>query len=198
MENGSSYPATLSITTPEKVDNWRPLVHWLLAIPHLIVVNVLNTVATVVAIIAWFVIVFTGRLGSGFSNLLSMYLRYENRAYAFAGFLTTKYPPFTFDTSPDEPGDYEPVEVNLEPEAEDRNRLTVGFRWILAIPHYIVLMFLGVAALVVWIIAFFAVLFTAKWPEGMRNFVLGYMRWNLRVNAYSLLLTDEYPPFSLD
>lgn len=198
MENGTSYPATLSITTPEKVDNWRPLVHWLLAIPHLIVVNVLNTVASVVAIIAWFAILFTGKLNSGFSNLISMYLRYENRTYAFAGFLTTKYPPFSFDTKPDEPGDYEPVAVDLQPKAEDRNRLTVGFRWILAIPHYLILFVLGLAALVVWIIVFFAVVFTAKWPEGMRKFILGYLRWNLRVNAYSMLLTDEYPPFTLD
>jgi hypothetical protein len=62
----------------------------------------------------------------------------------------------------------------------------------------IVLAFLGIAAFVAGVIAFFAVLFTGHWPDGLRTFVLGVMRWGTRVNAYFYLLTDEYPPFSLD
>jgi hypothetical protein len=56
----------------------------------------------------------------------------------------------------------------------------------------------AIAVAVVGLIAFFAVLFTAKWPEGLRRFAVGYLRWNLRVNAYFYLLTDESPPFNLD
>jgi len=72
-------------------------------------------------------------------------------------------------------------------------------KWLLAIPHYIVLIFLGLAAIVVVIIAWFAILFTGRYPEGMFNFVVGVIRWTLRVQGYAfLLVTDQYPPFSLD
>jgi hypothetical protein len=71
-------------------------------------------------------------------------------------------------------------------------------KWILAIPHYIVLAFLYIAVFVVVIIAWFAILFTGRYPEGMFDFVVGVIRWSLRVTAYAfLLVTDRYPPFSL-
>ena len=66
------------------------------------------------------------------------------------------------------------------------------------IPQVIVLVFLFLASAVAVLIAFFAVLFTGRWPEGLRDFVIKVMRWGLRVQAYFLLLTDEYPPFALD
>ena len=84
------------------------------------------------------------------------------------------------------------------PQYEDRNRLTVAFRIILVIPHVIVLVLLAIAAIVAVIIGLFAVLFTGRWPATLRDFVVGVLRWSTRVNAYFLLLTDEYPPFSLD
>ncbi|MDD5190279.1 MAG: DUF4389 domain-containing protein [Dehalococcoidales bacterium] len=72
-------------------------------------------------------------------------------------------------------------------------------KWFLAIPHYFVLFFLAIAAFVVWVIAWFAVLFTGRYPRGLFNFTSGVMRWALRVEAYAfLLVTDKYPPFSLD
>jgi hypothetical protein len=71
-------------------------------------------------------------------------------------------------------------------------------KWLLVIPHVIVLAFLLIAAYVVIIIAFFAILFTAKYPRGMFDFVVGVTRWTVRVNAYAnWLMTDRYPPFSL-
>ena len=66
------------------------------------------------------------------------------------------------------------------------------------IPQFIVLAVLGLAGFVAALIAFFAVLFTGHWPDGLRDFVVKVMRWSLRVQAYFLLLTDEYPPFALD
>ncbi|MEJ2322823.1 MAG: DUF4389 domain-containing protein, partial [Gammaproteobacteria bacterium] len=72
------------------------------------------------------------------------------------------------------------------------------FKWFLAIPHYIVLAFLAVAAVFAWIIAWFAILFTGQYPRGLFDFMVGVGRWVLRVNAYAVLLvTDRYPPFSL-
>jgi hypothetical protein len=195
---GSAYPATFSFDAPERVANWRPLVHWLLAIPHLAIVYALEVVADILAVISWFAIVFTGRLPVGLANFQAMFVRYSLRTATYFGFLREEYPPFSFTPTPADPGDDPRVGVEIVPELEDRNRLTVGFRLILAIPHAIVLALLGIAVFVVGVIAFFAVLFTGRWPGGLRDFVLGVGRWWLRFQAYMLLLTDKYPPFTLD
>jgi hypothetical protein len=173
-------------------------VNWILAIPHFILLSALNNLSEFVAVLSWFAIVFTGKLPPGFANLQVMYLRYSTRTVAFAAFLHEDYPPFTYDMTAADPGDHARVRVDFVPELENRNRLTVAFRLILAIPQIIVVAVLGVAAAVVVLIGLFAVLFTGRWPKGLRNFLLGFMRWTLRVEAYLALLTDEYPPFSLD
>jgi hypothetical protein len=79
---------------------------------------------------------------------------------------------------------------------EPRSRATTFFRLILAIPHLIVLYFYGIAAGVVVIIAWFALLFTGRWPQGMYDFVAGFLRYSTYVNGYVALATDAYPPFS--
>ena len=72
-------------------------------------------------------------------------------------------------------------------------------KWFLAIPHFIVLWFLGIAVFFVTIFAWFAILFTGRYPQGLFDFVVGVLRWSLRVQAYAMILTtDKYPPFSLD
>ncbi len=195
---GQSYPATFEVDRADRIANWRPVVQWLLAIPHFMILYGLEIVARAVAVISWFAIVFTGRLPDGLASLMCLFIRYNNRAVAYAGFLREEYPPFAFDAVAPDRGDYPPVRTGFAPEFEDRNRLTVGFRIILAIPQLIVLVVLGIAAFVAWVIGFFAVLFTGRWPEGLRMFVVGYMRWYTRVEAYVGLLTDRYPPFSLD
>ena len=85
------------------------------------------------------------------------------------------------------------------PDVErDLNRWLPLVKWFLAIPHYIVLLFLGIAVIIVMIIAWFAILFSARYPRGLFNFVVGVIRWELRVTAYMfILITDQYPPFSL-
>jgi hypothetical protein len=89
------------------------------------------------------------------------------------------------------------VRVDVVPQLESRNRLTVGFRLILVIPQLIALALLGIAEAVVLLIALFAVLFSGRWPAGLCEFTVGVLRWWLRVETYLLLLTDEYPPFTL-
>src|SRR6476660_8168919 len=105
LESTPSYPATLTFDPPEKIANWRPLVAWLLAIPHFIVLYVLGLVAEVVGIISWFGILFTGSLPEGLANVQVMFMRYVLRTYTYAGFLKEEYPPFTFATTAADPGD---------------------------------------------------------------------------------------------
>jgi hypothetical protein len=194
---GGEYPATFAFDAPERIANWRPLVHWLLAIPHLAIVYVLGAVSDVVALISWFAVLFTGRLPAGLANFQAMYLRYTLRTATYFGFLREEYPPFSFTSTSADPGDDLRVGVEFVPDLEDRNRWTVAFRLILVIPQLIVLALLGIALFFVGVIAFFAVLFTGRWPAGLRDFALGVGRWWLRVQAYVVLLTDEYPPFTL-
>jgi hypothetical protein len=195
-EGSPSFPATFSFDPPDRVANWRPLLNWLLAIPHLVILNVLHTVSEVVGVISWFAIVFTGKLPGGLADFQAMYLRYGLRTYTFAGFMREEYPPFAFDTTATDPGDDPRVRVDIVPELGDRNRLTAFFRIILVIPHLVVLAILVIASFVLTVVAFFAVLFTGRWPVGMRDFVLNVWRWGLRVQVYFLLLTDTYPPFA--
>jgi Domain of unknown function (DUF4389) len=197
-QTADTYPATFSLDAPEQLANWRPLVHWLLAIPHLVIVYVLQTVAQVLAVVSWFAILFTGRLPAGLANFQAMYVRYSLRTATYVGFLRTEYPPLAFTTSSSDPGDDPRVRVDVVPELEGRNRLTTAFRIILVLPHVVALFVLGIALTVVGLIAFFAVLFTGRWPAVLRGFALGVGRWWRRVEAYLLVLTDRYPPFTLE
>jgi hypothetical protein len=190
------YPATFELDAPEEVANWRPLVQWLLAIPHLVIANVLSQVGNVIAVISWFAILFTGNLPEGLANFQCLVIRYQTRAVSYAGFLREGYPPFEFPMTPADDG-RDPVKVGLTTQLTDRNRLTVGLRFIWIIPIALYMVVMAIAAFFVYIAAFFAVLFTGRWPEGMRNFIIGVTRLGVRVQAYGRLLVDEYPPFSL-
>ncbi|WP_420622781.1 DUF4389 domain-containing protein [Candidatus Poriferisodalis sp.] len=192
-----AYPASVSVETPDRIANWRPLVHWLLLIPHLIIFEVLQNVAWLLNVVGWVAIVFTGKLPKGLADFQSMYLRYSIRLYAYFDFLHEQYPPFAFDMTSSEPGGT-PVSADLEPQLTDRNRLTVAFRLILAIPAAVFVVVTGLITTVLVVLGFFAVLFTGRWPAGMRGWVVSWHGVSLRFNAYLHLLTDQYPPFSLD
>jgi len=117
--------------------------------------------------------------------------RFSTRVGAYGALLTDRYP-----------STEEEQVVHLEldyPDAQqDLNRWLPLVKWLLAIPHYFVLFFLWIAAFFSVVVAWFAILFTAKYPKGLFDFVVGVFRWSLRVQAYAtLLLTDKYPPFSL-
>ncbi len=91
------------------------------------------------------------------------------------------------------------VEIAYPNVESDLNRWLPLVKWLLAIPHYIVLFFLYIAMIVAVVIAWFVILFTGNYPKGLFDFVVGVMRWALRVNAYAILMvTDKYPPFSLN
>ena len=100
------------------------------------------------------------------------------------------------------PSTDEEQSVHLSFEYPDAQQLSRGLplvKWFLAIPHYFVLCFLWIGAIVCTIIAWFAILFTGRYPRALFDYVVGVNRWSMRVQAYAMLLiTDEYPPFSLE
>jgi hypothetical protein len=188
---------TIDVHTPDRLDRWRPLVQWIMAIPHLIIAGALGYVAGAVAVVSWFLIVFTGRLPSQLANLQVMILRYTTRAELYGGFLYDEYPPFDFTLAAVEPGG-SPVDLTVRPAVVNRNRLTVGLRFLWAIPAVLYAFLIAVVGIICWIAAFFAILFTGRWPDGLRSWVMKMIRVSTRTNVYVLMLTDEYPPFSTD
>lgn len=190
------YPVDLDFDAPAEIARWRPLVHWLLAVPHLVIANVLGNVACVMAVVSWFAIVFTGRLPEGLANFQCLTIRYLARAYSYALWLREPYPAFEFSMTPSDPGG-DPVRVDFRPQLENRNRLTVGLRLFWMIPIAIFVAVVSLAGAVVVLAGFFAVLLTGRWPEGMRRFLIATGRLGARFNAYSYLLVDDYPPFSM-
>lgn len=191
------YPVRVGVETPERLANWRPLVQWLLAIPHLVIAWALSYVSSAVSIISWFIILFTGRLPEGLAKFQIMILRYTNRAQLYAGFMYDAYPPFDYTMTNEEPGG-SPFTLSVTPALENRNRLTVAFRLILAIPALIFSLLVGIVGAVCWLLGFFAVLFSGRWPAGLHSWVMKAVRCGVRAQVYTSLLTDEYPPFSTD
>lgn len=184
------YPLRYNVEYPAELSRWLIWVKWLLAIPHYIVVYFLGIVASILGFIAFFAILFTKRYPRGMFNFVVGVNRWNANLGAYTGFMRDEYPPFTMDE-----GEYA---VTYEVEyPEQLSRWLPFVKWLLAIPHYFVLIALFIAAVVVQFIAFFAIFFTKRYPRGMFDFVVGVNRWSNRVNAYTGLLRDEYPPFSL-
>jgi len=194
MDRGG-YPIDLDVEVPDHIARWRPLVQWILAIPLFIIDYVLRIVAQVLVFVGWFVALFTGQLPEGIGDFVAGYYRYTWRAYTYSWFLRDKYPPFGPSLGYSDPGD-DPAWFEVQ-RGEGLSRLAVLFRIIMVIPQWIVIFFLLIAVYVAMVVAFFAVIITGRWPEGLRDFVVGVGRWILRVDAWFYLLADPYPPFSL-
>jgi hypothetical protein len=200
-----SYPLSIKGELTEPLSRGLWLVKWLLGIPHFIVLAVLWVAAIVVTIIAFFAIVFTGKYPKDLFNFVVGVMRWTWRVgfYSYEALGTDKYPPFTLEPQADYPAD-----LNVEyPEKLSQGLVWIKW-WLLAIPHYIIVAFFqggghkyrfGLVH-VLSIFAGFAILFTdsGKYPPELFKFVMGMNRWGYRVLAYALLMTDKYPPFTLD
>jgi hypothetical protein len=136
-------------------------------------------------------IVFRGKYPRWWFDWNRELLRFTNRVYAYGALLNDKYP------STDEQ-QYVKLELDYPEAHGGLNRWLPLVKWFLAIPHYIVLFFLYIGALLAVIAAWFAILVTGRYPRALFDYVVGVMRWCNRVTAYAfLLVTDEYPPFRL-
>lgn len=198
--SNTEYPLHFNIDYPEKLSRGvlilRLFFGWLyVGIPHFLILGILGIAVGFISFIAWWAILFTGKYPQGMFNFVVGYQRWMQRVMAYMGYMTDKYPPFS---SKEVEGDT--IHYNIDyPEKLSRGililRLFFG-AFYCALPHYFILMFLAIAVGFVSFIAWWAILFTGKYPQGMFNFVVNYNRWMLRVGAYMGYMTDKYPPFN--
>jgi hypothetical protein len=219
MNNQGDYPARLEIDYPETLDRVTTFFRVIWIIPIAIILGlvagagetVTNTVflseagevikttretagglVSGLAVATALMIVFVQRYPRWWFDFARELTRFEARVGAYAALLTDQYPSTVDEQSVHLEIDYPDVE-------QDLNRWLPLVKWLLAIPHYIVLAVLGAVAVIVIVIAWFAILFTESYPRSLFDYVVGVGRWSLRVQAYAfLLVTDQYPPFSLN
>ena len=173
-----------------------------LAIPHALLVGpvywssrsggagLLGAAAYFMAIVSWFTLLVTGQHPSGIREFSLYYLRWRARNLAYMGLFTDTYPPFG-------DGAY-PATIDVISPSAPRDRTVIAARLLLAIPHLIALVFLTFAWVLTTLVAWFSILFTGTYPASLYPFGVAVMQWMLRVEAYLLLLVDEYPPFTLE
>ena len=207
-----SYPLRIEGTPAATPSRWLWLVKWFLLIPHFIVLIFLIPAMVVLTIVAGVAILCTGHYPRSIFDFNVAVMRWWWRVgyYGYSALGTDQYPPFSFSADAAYPATLD------VPYPERLSRGLVLVKWLLAIPHYVVLALLlggtavavreGIAYSVPYtglitvlvVIAGFAMLFTTRYPAGIFDLVMGLNRWVYRVMAYVLLMRDEYPPFRLD
>jgi len=192
----AAHAANVQFDADRHIARWRPLVQWLLAIPHLAVANALRTLRWLLTIISLVTVLFTERIPRPLFDAIAMTYRYEWRAVSYALALHDDYPPFEF--MPGAVDDGHEAHTALTITYPDRlNRWKPLYKWFLAIPHYFVVIALTLASVVTLLYGAVATIITGQYPERARAFLVASYRYCLRVEAYVGLLTDEYPPFEL-
>ncbi len=194
---------------------WLWLVKWLLLIPHYIILAFLWLAFVIVTVIAFFAILFTTRYPRALFDFNAGVLRWSWRVsyYGYAALGTDRYPPFTLADVTDYPAR---LDVGYP---QQLNRWLPLVKWLLAVPHYLLVGALLGSGYVVAsgtggtrgfaytgpsllgagvLIAAVALLFTARYPAGLFDLVVGANRWGYRLGVYLALMTDRYPPFRLD
>lgn len=187
----AAYPVRFDIQYPQQqLSRGLLFAKWILAIPHFLIVSALGNLQGVITLIAFFAILFTKRYPRELFDFYVKCNRWAANVTAYAGFFRDEYPAFGWDR-----GQYPPVTFDVEYPRE-LSRWLIFVKWLLAFPHYIALAVMFLIAVFVWIVAWFAILFTGQFPRGMFDFLVGVLRWSYRVQLYAGLLRDEYPPFS--
>ncbi len=211
LEGQDNYPVQFSVEYPDRdLDRLTTALRIIVAIPILILLGSIGgsewsnwsngngghgaSIAAgggVLFLPALLMIVFRQKYPRWWYDWNLELLRFQNRVFVYLGLLDDRYPSTDERQSVSLEFPYPDVKQGL-------NRWLPLVKWFLAIPHYVVLAFLGLAAVVCVIIAWFAILFTGRYPKGLFDFVVGVMRWGNRVAAYAfVLVTDQYPPFRL-
>lgn len=186
----------LVVDSPYEVARWRPLVNFILTIPHMAIASALGRAANIAFLVYWLAFLFTGKLNNGLYSLMTMSERYSTRASGFLVGWSDTYPPFDFTPGPDDNGGYPPITLGLprQPEPPPRGAALNVFK---AIPHYIVIFLYAIAAVIVAVLAWFAVLVTGAWPRSMRDFLVRFSNYYYRVWCYVAMVEVDYPRFGL-
>lgn len=217
-----SYPLDVEIDPPARQRRWVTAFRIVLALPALLLASVLvgscggggggqggdpgagdagfffsgGGIATFVALLAWFVCLVTARMPKGFRDFIAYGLRYNAQVVGYLLVLTDRYP----DSDPAEPRSPEPPPphpISLEVDDDrGRSRLTVFFRLLLALPHLIWLGLWTIAALLAWIVNWFATLFTGRSPGALHRFLSAYVRYDVHVLAFLFLVANPFPGFT--
>lgn len=196
MTTPMTYPAHVEFQADYRIAWWRPLAQWILAIPHLLIAQALSTLRNVLTLISLFTVLFTKQIPRPIFNMIAMTYRYEWRAMSYALFMHDDYPPFDF--TPASEDDLVEAHTTLTiAYPENLNRWKPLYKWILAIPHYVVAVALVVGAVFAFLAGFVVVLVTGEYPHRIRDYLVNTYRYVLRIQAYVGLLTDEYPPFKV-
>jgi hypothetical protein len=206
------YAARLDIDYPDKLDRFTTFFRFIWIIPIGIILSLLSAVGSWTVVTetgetisrstggiaaglfaaTMLMIVFRERYPRWWFDFAREFARFTARVVAYFFLLTDQYPSTVDEQSVHLEIDYPDVE-------QDLNRWLPLVKWLLVIPHLFVLFALGLVAILMVVIAWFAILFTGRYPRGLFDYVVGVFRWGLRVEAYALLLvTDQYPPFSLN
>jgi hypothetical protein len=192
----NTYPVKFNVDYLEKHDRLTSFVRLIWCLPALVLLCLISSsggasIAGGLLIATALMIIFRQRYPRWWFDFALELNRFTTRVFAYLLLLSDQYPSTV---------DKQSVHLDIEyPNVKkDLNRWLPLVKWLLAIPHYVVLAFLIIAAVFATIFGWFAVLFIGRYPKSLFDFVVGVMRWSQRVNAYSfLLITDKYPPFSL-
>jgi hypothetical protein len=190
---GAGYPVVVECERQPEYNRLLPLVKWLLALPHYIVLFFLYIGVFFAKIIAFFAVLFTRRYPEGIFRYVEGTLRWTFNVTAYVYLLTDTYPPFSLEQQ----ADY-PAKLSIEYPADGIDRWRPLVQWLLIIPYAFVAGILVTVAGIVAFIGIFVILFTKDLPEGMFKLILIPERWNYRATAYGLFMVDRYPPFEWD
>ena len=201
------YPARLNIDFPDRaLDRMATFLRLIYALPVVILLSFIGGVAMgdagdggrmgavaggVLVMPVLLMVLFRHKYPRWWFDFNLQLTRFSTRVMSYLALMSDRYP------STDEEQSVH-LELDYPNVKQDLNRWLPLVKWFLAIPHYVVLFFLGIAAFFAVIFAWFSILFTGRYPRGIFEFVEGVLRWGLRVDAYAfLLVTDRYPPFRL-
>ena len=186
----ATYPVTYKQDPPEKRSRLSVFFRFLLAIPHMFWAFFYGIGFFVVVFIAWFAIVFTARWPRGMYNFAAGFLRYVGRLTAYLYLVVDAYPPFDGGEHPEYP-----VQIDVDPPKERYSRLKAFFRWLLAIPIYIVQYLFSIWLFVVAVVIWFVGVIAGKTSPGLMEAMRMPMAFYVRSTAYFALITEDWPPF---
>ncbi|HEY7122145.1 MAG TPA: DUF4389 domain-containing protein [Solirubrobacterales bacterium] len=164
---------------------------FILVIPWFLLGSVFILGAFIVAFLAWFAIIFTGRYPEGLYSFNAGVIRFVARTYGFTYLQTDEWPPFGFEEAPDYP-----IRTPVGPRSERYSRWKTGFRFIVGIPAFFILYLLGYVWPFAAVVAWFHIVFRGHSSGGTHNVISWGLAYQLRATAYFLLMTDTLPPIS--